>query len=192
MDGGTLKLGSGTALGVTANAISVGSNSTATLDLNGQSIANAVTITGSGIGGNGALINSSATTATLSGTLDGSSTPTIGGTGNILISGQVIASGSSHLTKVGSNTVTFSNTNNTYTRALDINAGTLQFAKTGSISSSATTVASGATLAVNAGGTGEWTNGTSGAGTLGGLISGTGSWVSTQRMLRAVTSPTAV
>jgi autotransporter-associated beta strand protein len=153
IDGGTLKLGNATALGVTGNSITVGSNQTATLDLNGQSIANAVIIQGSGIGGSGALINSSATAATLSGTLDGSSTPTIGGTGNITISGQIIASGSSSLTKVGSNTVFFTNNTNNYTRPTNIVGGVLNIQAANALGSTSngTTVQSGAALQIQGG-----------------------------------------
>jgi fibronectin-binding autotransporter adhesin len=153
LDGGTLKLGSATALGATANTITVGNNTTATLDLNGQSIANAVTIVGSGIGGNGALINSSGTAATLSGTLDGSNTPTIGGTGNITISGQIIAMGSSALTKVGSGTVFITNNTNTYTRPTDIVGGVINIQAANALgnTSSGTTVESGAALQIQGG-----------------------------------------
>lgn len=153
IDGGTLKLGNATALGVTGNSITVGSNQTATLDLNGQSIANAVSITGGGIGGNGALINSNTSTAaTLSGTLDGSSTPTIGGSGNITISGQIIASGSSHLTKVGTGTVFFTNNTNNYTRPTDINAGVLNIQANNALGvTTQATVASGAALQIQGG-----------------------------------------
>ncbi len=151
-NGITVKLGNATALGAAANSVSVGANnSNGTLDLNGQSIANAVSITGSGASGIGALINSNTSTAaTLSGTLDGSSTPTIGGSGNMTISGQIIASGSSALTKVGTGTVFFTNNTNNYTRPTTISAGILNIQANNALgatgSSSGTTVASGATL----------------------------------------------
>ncbi len=54
---GTLRVGSATALGNTSNSVSVSGG--ATLDLGGQAIgANPLTISGTGVGGNGALINS--------------------------------------------------------------------------------------------------------------------------------------
>ena len=57
---GTLELGSATALGAGLNAVSVNSILNATLDLGGQTIgANPLSIGGNGVGGNGALINSS-------------------------------------------------------------------------------------------------------------------------------------
>ncbi len=57
---GTLALGNSSALGSTSNSVSVSGG--ATLDLGGQTIgANALTISGAGVGGNGSLINSSST-----------------------------------------------------------------------------------------------------------------------------------
>ena len=59
INAGTLALGNASALGGTTNAITVGAG--ATLDLGGQAIgANPLAISGSGVGGNGALVNSSA------------------------------------------------------------------------------------------------------------------------------------
>ena len=56
---GTLALGNAGALAATTNAVSVTSG--ATLDLGGQTIGvNTLAISGIGVGGNGALINSSA------------------------------------------------------------------------------------------------------------------------------------
>ena len=68
INAGTLALGNATALGSTSNTVTV--NTGATLDLGGQAIgANSLTISGTGVGGNGALINSSATAASYSGTI---------------------------------------------------------------------------------------------------------------------------
>jgi fibronectin-binding autotransporter adhesin len=55
VSGGILQLGNGSAMGTALASVSAG----ATLDLDGQTINNALSITGTGVGGNGALINSS-------------------------------------------------------------------------------------------------------------------------------------
>jgi fibronectin-binding autotransporter adhesin len=156
IDGGTLKLGNATALGTIANGTTVGSNATATLDLNGQAVgAEALDITGSGIGGNGALINSSGTAASLSGAVSTSSTPTIGGSGNITLSGVISGgsdSSSSHLVKVGAGTLFLTGTN-TYARPTDITSGVVNIQNAAALgnTNAATTVSNGAALQIQGG-----------------------------------------
>src|SRR5262249_30763310 len=80
-------LGSPTALGSTANNVSVSSGST--LDLGGQTVGtNPLALVGNGVGGNGSLINSSQNPASYAGnvTLTG---PATVGPGQITLSGSV-------------------------------------------------------------------------------------------------------
>jgi len=95
-----------------------------TLDLNGHTEKFLeLPIAGAGIGGAGALINSSATPAATIGTLNCLASATVGGTGNITINGAV-AGNSSALTKVGNNILTLTGTN-TYSGPTLIRGGTL-------------------------------------------------------------------
>jgi hypothetical protein len=71
-----------------------------TLDLNGSTIANAITMNGAGVNGNGALINTSATAATETGAITIASNSAFGGTGAMTTSGVISA---------GANTVSFVN-----------------------------------------------------------------------------------
>jgi fibronectin-binding autotransporter adhesin len=129
---GTLSAQNPTALGTAANGTTVTSG--ATLDINGVAIVNeAVTIDGIGVGGNGALTGTGV--ASLSGGVTlGSTTPTIGGTGTLTLSG-VIANGAGNtLTKVGTGTLTLAGAAaNTYTGTTTVNAGTLELNKTAGV-----------------------------------------------------------
>src|SRR5262249_17266588 len=88
---GTLKLGSATALGANENGTTVSSG--AVLDLNGQTVgAENLTLAGTGIGGAGALINSSASAASLSGNIFVGAY-TVGGTGAIALNGASTGAG---------------------------------------------------------------------------------------------------
>jgi fibronectin-binding autotransporter adhesin len=125
--GATAKLGSIIALGTIAANTTISSGGT--IDLNGQTIAEAFnTITGTGVGGNGALINSSATAATTSGNIV-SGAFTVGGTGNINISGAITSSGT--ITKIGANTLTLSGlgNNNSVGLTVSANGGTVVLGK---------------------------------------------------------------
>ena len=85
---GTLVLGNVNALGSTAAGTSITSG--ATLDLGGQAVGSeGLTISGTGVGGNGALVNSSASAASLAGTVTAGGAFTVGGSGDITLSGSV-------------------------------------------------------------------------------------------------------
>jgi autotransporter-associated beta strand protein len=82
INAGTLALGNGSALG-TSSTIVVGG---ATLDLGGQTITNALTVSGTGVGAAGALINSNtSSTAVVNADMLLSPSFTIGGAGNITL-----------------------------------------------------------------------------------------------------------
>lgn len=102
--GGTLRLGNGTALGTTGGVvISAGG----TVDLNGQSTDRAFTsVNGAGAGNGGALINSSASVATVTGTVALATASLVGGSGNLTISNATGVTGNVLLTKFGAGTLT--------------------------------------------------------------------------------------
>ncbi|MFA6564785.1 MAG: autotransporter-associated beta strand repeat-containing protein, partial [Verrucomicrobiia bacterium] len=102
VNAGILKVGNAAGLGDTAAGTIVASD--AVLDLNGQAIgAEAVNISGTGIGSTGALINSSATAASLAGVLTLDLASSIGVIGNITLSAGL--AGSQSLTKEGAGTL---------------------------------------------------------------------------------------
>jgi autotransporter-associated beta strand protein len=114
----------------------------AVLDLNGQTINNTTTISGTGISSTGAITNSNATAATIKGNITLAADSSIGGSNNVTLSG--VISGAYNLTKVGSSTYTLSGTN-TYSGDTTISAGTIKL--TGSVNAlTDLSIASGATL----------------------------------------------
>ncbi|WP_395736335.1 beta strand repeat-containing protein [Prosthecobacter sp.] len=126
VSGGTLKLGSTTALGVTSGVVIATGG---TLDLNGQTTDRSFTsINSTGVGSLGALINSSTTPATVTGTTALSGVSTMGGTGNITITNATGLTGNFLLTKLGSGTLTVidSTTTSGRTGTTEIDAGTLR------------------------------------------------------------------
>jgi autotransporter-associated beta strand protein len=154
---GTLTVsGNSTPLGTGAASVSSG----ATLNVSGaQTLANPLTLAGTGLGGGGALASSAgaAATSTLSGavTLAGSSTITsntgtlaltggISGTGtNLTLAGagnttisSAIATGAASLTMNGTGTATLS-ADNTFTGGTTVNSGTLALSATGTAGYSA-------------------------------------------------------
>jgi autotransporter-associated beta strand protein len=98
IDAGTLQLGNANALGSTVAGTVVAPG--AVLDLNGQAVGNeAVTIDGTGIAGGGALINSSTAAASLSGPVTLAGDSSIGGSGDLALTGGI--GGAFSLTLVG-------------------------------------------------------------------------------------------
>ncbi|HXC02699.1 MAG TPA: autotransporter-associated beta strand repeat-containing protein [Opitutaceae bacterium] len=159
---GTVQMQNTTALGTGTATVSNG----ATLQLaNGISPTNAVTISGTGTGTNGALenvsgsntlsgavtlggasrINSDAGTLTLSGGITGSGNNlNLGGAGNTTVS-SAITTGAGTVTLDGTGTTTFSGAANTYTGLTTVNSGTL------SLNKAANTAAIAGDLTINAG-----------------------------------------
>ena len=122
--GSTIKLAHANALGTTNNGTTVSSGGV--LDLNGQTIgAESLTLSGAGIGSTGALINTSATTATLGGAITLAANTSFGA-GNITLA-NVGESGSRSLTKTGSGTLTLNGTNS-YTGGTVLAEGNLVIA----------------------------------------------------------------
>ena len=120
--GATLKIGNDSALGTTAGGTAVSSGGV--LDLNGRTVgAETLSLAGSGILSAGALINSNAAAASLSGAVTLTSNTTIGA-GNITLGSIGDASAAKSLTKIGTGTLTLGGTN-TYTGGTTIQEGTL-------------------------------------------------------------------
>ncbi len=161
---GTLNIRNATALGTTAGATTVSSGATLQVQ-NGITIgAEALSLSGAGTGGNGALQNVSGTnifggTITLAAdariqsdagmlTLNAANAVTggynlaIGGAGNTTVAG-TITIGANTLTKDGAGTLTLSGANS-YTGATTVSGGTLLV--TNSVASSVITVAAAGTL----------------------------------------------
>ncbi len=168
VSGGTLKLGSSTALGSTTGVTTVGSS--AVLDLNGQSVSENFGdtssidgFTGQGLGNNGALVNSSGTTATINGNIYTNAAGGLTGLGVANTNGFVIGSGNITLNgevgrrnggvssmaviKTGSGTLTFGGTvtNGTF-GDLYVNSGTVTLAKTGNAVAVSNVTINGGTL----------------------------------------------
>jgi fibronectin-binding autotransporter adhesin len=108
--GGILQLGSSTAMGTGSFTMTSGT----TLDLDGQTITNALTLTGTGATGTGgALINSNtSTTAVVNADMLSSPSFTVGGAGNITLQ-RVQSSGTFTLTDASSGTLTLGTSSTT-------------------------------------------------------------------------------
>ena len=166
---GPVKAGSSTAFGT--GLIRMWANGV--LDLNGQTISNALTLNGTGISSGGALINSNATAATYAGLITlGSASSIVGGTGSIAVTNigsitgsgfgltlggnaggtlsSVLATGAGTLTKVGAGTWTLAGAN-TYTGTTTISAGTLKLGAASALGdvSGGVSVTAGAVLDLN-------------------------------------------
>ncbi|NCV52884.1 MAG: hypothetical protein EBW65_10380, partial [Gammaproteobacteria bacterium] len=102
-------------------------------------------LSGTGISSNGAIINSNASAATISGNITLAAHSSVGGSNAVTISG--VISGAYNFTKVGSSTYTLSGTN-TYSGDTTISAGTLKVTVNDALGTngSGTVIASGATL----------------------------------------------
>lgn len=147
---GTLRIANATALGTVAAGTVVANG--ATLDLFGQTVGNeALNIQGVGVGGLGALQNTSATNSSISGPVTLAADTTIGGSaGSITLSGNI--TGNAALTKIGTNLLLLTGNNN-YTGLTTINNG---FLTAGSNNALGTP---GAGTVVNIGGTLSLANG---------------------------------
>jgi autotransporter-associated beta strand protein len=107
--GGTLKAGSTNALGGTAGGTGINGGS---LDINGQNLSNeAITVQGSGVGGNGAIVNTSSDQITALKIVTLSGDAVFGGSGRWDIRGTsaTLSTGNHayNLTKIGTNQVSF-------------------------------------------------------------------------------------
>jgi fibronectin-binding autotransporter adhesin len=139
---GTVRLGSATALGATNAGTTVSSG--AVLDLYGQAVGNeAISIAGTGISGGGALINSSASAASLGGALTLTANATINNTGDLTLSSAV--GGAFTLTKDGAGVLNVG-ASNTVT-GMTINAGTVNFGFNNALGTGTLTI-NGGTLAI--------------------------------------------
>jgi autotransporter-associated beta strand protein len=187
INAGTVDVQTSTGLGTTGGSASVAAGADLVVDGNGLTIAEAITLNGTGSGGAGALrnlaganswsgtitlgsaatIGSSAGTLTLSGAdVTGGFTITIDADGDITNSGSAI-SGAGGLVKTGSGTLRL-NVASTYTGATDIQDGTVILGATNGIGSNAAalTVAASATIDMHGfndtvgsiGGAGDLTN----------------------------------
>jgi fibronectin-binding autotransporter adhesin len=146
---GTLKAGSGTALGAAANGTTIANG--ATLDVNGMNLtAEAVTVQGAGVGGSGAILSTAAgdqQNALSYVTLSGNTT--FGGTGRWDIRGTgAYLSGNYNLTKTGTNLIALVGLGATDLKDITIESGSLLFETTTTMgdSSNTVTVAYDATL----------------------------------------------
>jgi fibronectin-binding autotransporter adhesin len=150
VNGGVLRAANAVGFGAgTATAAAGG-----TIDLNGTALTTTpIILNGTGFDGLGALVNTSGTAASTSGTVTLASATTIGGVNNFTISG--VVGGSGVLTKAGAGNLTLSAGANTLTGAVVVNAGTLTLTGSnsgaGTIQSPTITVNPGGTLVTTAG-----------------------------------------
>jgi autotransporter-associated beta strand protein len=143
VSGGTLKLGSSTALGTTAGVTDV--TSSGFLDLNGQTgVAEALNFSGTG----GLLNSATGATATVSGAVDIGSGMTVETVGDITLSGQLTGSVSKNLTKTGAGILKVTAANSTFTGTNTVSAGTL-LVDTGANVASSSSIVNGGLLKVN-------------------------------------------
>lgn len=146
VEGGTAKLGHSNALGNATGGTTVSSG--ATLDLNGQTIGETLSITGAGVGGAGALVNSNTSAAAaVSVDIPGSTSFTVGGAGSIDL--RRVGSGNAGIftvTKAGSGTLTFSGSNHNNLMALAVNSGKVVLANTAGLAADRGVTLNGGTL----------------------------------------------
>ncbi len=145
ISGGTLQLGSSTALANGSVSINGG-----TLDLDGHGITTPLEVLGAG----GALINSDMASA-VGDSAGMSVTPgaflTVGGAGNVMLSGQVASTGNFTVTKAGADILTLSGSGDNDALGLVVDAGTVILDKNSNDSPDVHAVGGGG-LTVNSGG----------------------------------------
>ncbi len=151
---GTLRITNATALGSSAAGTTVQSGATLAL-AGGITVAEPLTLNGTGVGGGGALQNGDTAANTWSGPVTLAGATAIGGSsGTLTISaaiGEVPNAGV--LTKVGAGTLALTGAN-TYTGSTTVTAGTLRLGNSSALGSNQaanTTVQNGATLALAGG-----------------------------------------
>ena len=157
---GVLQLGSTGALGSAgSHTSSVTVNTGTTLDLNGFSptAPAQLNLNGTGFGGNGALTNGSAISATYSGPVTLQSSSSIGGTaGDITLSNTVSGASAAGLTKIGTDNLILSGVNN-YAGTTTVAGGILLANSNSALgladgtAATGTTVNAGASLALGVG-----------------------------------------
>lgn len=145
VDAGTLKLGHGNALGNTTGTTTITSG--ATLDLNGQSTGETIaSISGTGVGGNGALVNSNTSVAaSVTQDIVNPGSLTIGGAGDITLT-RIRSVGVFTVTKTGGGTLTTNGSSHNNLSAWDIQAGKVVFANTSGLAADRGVALNGGTL----------------------------------------------
>ncbi len=149
VNGGTLLLNNPGAIGTGATVSSLVTVSpTGVVDLNGNTPATVpANLSGTGSGA-GALTNSSGTAATFGGDITSTSGAfSIGGTGDITLTGAIGGPTAVTLTKVGNNTLTISGSTNNANLTIVVNGGTVILSK-----GSSTAVHGAVAVVVNSGG----------------------------------------
>jgi autotransporter-associated beta strand protein len=123
--GGTLQTGNAYALSTSA----VTQSGSGTLDLDGQTISNTLSLSGAGAGGLGALINSNTgTPAAVLGDI-ASNNFTVGGAGNLTLTTATNNNGIFTVTDIGPGALTLGGTTLNYLMAVNVNGGTVILAK---------------------------------------------------------------
>jgi len=146
VNSGTLEMRSTGALG-TGGATTVANGATLALN-NATPVAENITISGAGVGGNGALRNIAGAN-NWTGTVALASDSSIGADNGTTLTMSGVISGGYALNKAGAGTVVL-NAAGIYTGATNVNAGTLQLGASNLIpNTSAVTIAGGATLNLN-------------------------------------------
>ena len=178
---GVLRATNGNALGTTAAGTTISNGAALELAGNIAIGTEALSITGTGRGGAGALrnisgdnsyagaislgaasrINSDAGALTLTGSMaaiSGNVTLTMGGAGNINVTGNIANGGGTlALVKDGTGIVTLSGIN-AYSNATTVNAGILTFSQTSAKASGTVTAVAAGTIGLGVGGTGDYSS----------------------------------
>jgi filamentous hemagglutinin family protein len=188
---GVLDVQSNAALGTTAGATTITSGAALQIDGSGLSIAEPITLAGTGVAAGGALrnvannnnwagavtlgaasrINSDAGTLTLSGTatIAGTFALTVGGAGNTTLNG-VLGTATGTLTKDGAGTLTLGAAE-TFTGLTTVSLGTLRFSGAGALSANdAVSLANAAGVTFDLNATSQTIGSLAGGGASGGVV----------------------